>query len=75
MGAVPVLLAGSEEDAVAWTDDLDGAAASLADADALEDDGKDLGPSVCVPWGAVGLPLRLPPPRIGSHPELFLSAS
>src|SRR3977135_624364 len=36
-GAVPVVLAGLEEDAVAGADDLDRAAAPLAEADALGD--------------------------------------
>ena len=36
-GAVPVILAGLEEDAVAGADDLDRAAAALAAADALGD--------------------------------------
>ena len=37
-GAVPVLLVGLEEDAVAGADDLDGSAAALAQADALGDE-------------------------------------
>src|SRR5512132_332225 len=36
-GAVPVVLVGLEEDAVAGTDDLDRAAAALAEPDALRD--------------------------------------
>ena len=36
MCAVPVLLAGLEEDAVAWADQLDRPAAALADADTFE---------------------------------------
>jgi hypothetical protein len=37
-GAVPVVLAGLEEDAVAGADDLDRAALALAEADALGDE-------------------------------------
>ena len=50
-GAVPVLLAGLEEDAVAGADDLDRAAAPLAEADALGDVDR-LAVRVGVPGGA-----------------------
>ena len=50
-GAVPVLLVGLEEDAVAGADDLDGSAAALAQADALGDE-DGLAQRVAVPVGA-----------------------
>src|SRR5690242_2958190 len=50
-GAVPVLLAGFEEDAVAGPDDLDRAAVALAAADALGDEDR-LAVRVRVPRGA-----------------------
>src|SRR3954454_522777 len=50
-GAVPVVLAGLEEDAVAGADDLDGAALALAEADALGDEDR-LAVRVGVPRGA-----------------------
>ena len=49
-GAVPVLLAGLEEDAVAGTDDLDRPAAALATADALGDEDR-LAVGMGVPGG------------------------
>src|SRR5690242_4039059 len=49
-GAVPVVLAGLEEDAVAGPDDLDGAALALAQADALRDEDR-LAVGVGVPGG------------------------
>src|SRR3954453_13651339 len=50
-GAVPVVLTGLEEHAVAGTDDLDGAALALAEADALGDEDR-LAMRVGVPGGA-----------------------
>src|SRR4051812_30123923 len=50
-GAVPVLLVGLEQDAVAGADDLDGAAAALAQPDALGDE-DGLAERVAVPVGA-----------------------
>src|SRR3954452_23173554 len=50
-GAVPVVLTGLEEHAVAGTDDLDGAALALAEADALGDEDR-LAVRVGVPGGA-----------------------
>ena len=50
-GAVPVILAGLEEHAVARADDLDGAAAPLAAADAFQDVDR-LSAGVGVPGGA-----------------------
>ena len=50
-GAVPVLLVGLEEDAVAGADDLDGSAAALAQADAFGDE-HGLAQRVAVPVGA-----------------------
>src|SRR3954454_3382687 len=50
-GAVPVVLTGLEEDAVAGADDLDGAAFALAEADALGDEDR-LTVRVGVPGGA-----------------------
>src|SRR4051812_28203590 len=52
-GAVPVVLAWLEEDAVAGADDLDGAALALAEADALGDEDR-LAVRVGVPGGARG---------------------
>src|SRR5690242_11492603 len=49
-GAVPVVLTGLEEDAVAGPDDLDGAALALAQADALRDEDR-LAVGVGVPGG------------------------
>src|SRR3954453_19931125 len=50
-GAVPVVLAGLEEDAVAGADDLDRSALALAEADALGDEDR-LAVRVRVPCGA-----------------------
>src|SRR4051812_30836240 len=50
-GAVPVVLAGLEEDAVTGPDDLDGASFALAAADALGDEDR-LAVGVGVPGGA-----------------------
>src|SRR3954453_7076906 len=50
-GAVPVVLAGLEEDAVAGSDDLDRAAFALAEADAFGDPDR-LAERVRVPGGA-----------------------
>lgn len=47
----PALLAGFEEDAVAWADDLDGSTAALAQADALGDE-DSLAKRVAVPVSA-----------------------
>ena len=57
-GAVPVVLAGLEVDAVAWADDLDGLAAALAEPDALRDPDR-LAQRVRVPGRAPGVKCTL----------------